>query len=74
MTADPVLVLAWLVLAHLVADFVLQTGGIARAKSSHGTRAKREPTGSCQTEESIGSSVKLTNRLTSTATVTVKPN
>jgi len=39
MTADPVLVLAWLVLAHLVADFVLQTGGIARAKSSHGSRA-----------------------------------
>jgi hypothetical protein len=39
MTADPVLVLAWLVLAHLVADFVVQTGGIARAKSSHGSRA-----------------------------------
>jgi hypothetical protein len=38
-TADPVLVLAWLVLAHLVADFVLQTGGIARSKSSHGSRA-----------------------------------
>jgi hypothetical protein len=41
MTADPVLVLAWLVLAHLVADFVLQTGGIARAKSGHGSRAIR---------------------------------
>jgi hypothetical protein len=39
MTADPVLVLAWLVLAHLAADFVLQTGRIARAKSSHGSRA-----------------------------------
>jgi hypothetical protein len=39
MTADPVLVLAWLVLAHLVADFVLQTGRIARAKSTHGSRA-----------------------------------
>jgi hypothetical protein len=39
MTADPVLVLAWLVLAHLAADFVLQTGRIARAKSSHGSRS-----------------------------------
>jgi hypothetical protein len=39
--ADPILVLAWLVLAHLVADFVLQTGGIARAKSSHGSDAIR---------------------------------
>jgi hypothetical protein len=37
--ADPILVIAWLVLAHLVADFVLQTGGIARAKSTHGSRA-----------------------------------
>jgi hypothetical protein len=39
--ADPVLVIAWLVLAHVVADFVLQTGSIALAKSSHGTRAIR---------------------------------
>jgi hypothetical protein len=39
MTADPVLVLAWLVLAHLAADFVFQTGRIARSKSSHGSRA-----------------------------------
>jgi len=39
MTAPPILVLAWLVLAHLVADFVLQSGGIARAKASHGSRA-----------------------------------
>jgi hypothetical protein len=39
MTADPILVLAWLVLAHLAADFVLQTGRIARSKSSHGSRA-----------------------------------
>jgi len=37
--ADPILVVAWLVLAHIVADFVLQTGSIARAKSSHGSRA-----------------------------------
>jgi hypothetical protein len=39
MTPDPVLVLAWLVLAHLGADFVLQTNWIAGAKSGHGTRA-----------------------------------
>jgi hypothetical protein len=39
MTADPVLVLAWLVLAHLAADFVFQTGRIARSKSTHGSRA-----------------------------------
>ncbi len=39
MMPDPVLVLAWLVLAHLVADFVLQTGGVASAKASHGLRA-----------------------------------
>jgi hypothetical protein len=36
---ESVLVLAWLVLAHLVADFVLQTGWIVRAKSGHGRRA-----------------------------------
>jgi uncharacterized protein DUF3307 len=36
---DTILVLAWLVLAHLVADFVLQSGVIAAAKSSHGGRA-----------------------------------
>ncbi len=30
--------------------------------------------GSCQTDDSIGSSVKLTNRLTNTATTTVMPN
>ena len=39
--ADPILVVAWLVLAHVVADFVLQTGSIALAKSSHGWRAAR---------------------------------
>ena len=33
---EPILVLAWLVLAHFVADFVLQTRGIARAKSGSG--------------------------------------
>jgi hypothetical protein len=37
--ADSILVIAWLVLAHVVADFVLQTGSIAHAKSSHGSRA-----------------------------------
>jgi hypothetical protein len=37
--ADAILVLAWLVLAHLVADFVLQTGSVASAKASHGSRA-----------------------------------
>ena len=41
MTADPVLLLAWLVLAHLVADFVLQTPGIVAAKTSSGGRAIR---------------------------------
>ena len=43
-------------------------------RPSHGTRLKREPGGSCQTDESIGSSVKLTNSDTSTATATVTPN
>jgi len=38
---DPVLVLAWLVLAHLAADFLFQTGWIVRAKSDHGARALR---------------------------------
>ena len=37
MTADPGLVLAWLVLAHLVADFVLQPGRMARAKAEPGS-------------------------------------
>lgn len=37
--ADAILVLAWLVLAHLGADFVLQSARIASAKSSHGSRA-----------------------------------
>ena len=38
---DAVLVLAWLVLAHLVADFVLQTESIVRAKNAGGVRALR---------------------------------
>lgn len=38
MSVDPILVLAWLALAHLVADFVLQTDGIAAAKSGTGAR------------------------------------
>ena len=41
MTADPVLTLAWLVLAHLSADFILQTQGIARDKFQTGGRAWR---------------------------------
>jgi hypothetical protein len=39
MPADPILVLALLTLAHLVADFVLQTDGMAAAKASTGSRA-----------------------------------
>jgi len=35
----PLLVLAWLVLAHLVSDFVLQTNAIAMAKAGSGRRA-----------------------------------
>jgi len=38
-TADAGLVLAWLVLAHLVADFVLQPGSMARAKAAPGSGA-----------------------------------
>ena len=33
---EPILVLAWLVLAHFTADFLLQTGGIVRAKTGSG--------------------------------------
>jgi hypothetical protein len=36
---EPVLVLVWLVLAHLTADFLLQNDWIVRAKSGHGRRA-----------------------------------
>jgi hypothetical protein len=38
-TADAGLVLAWLILAHLVADFVLQPGRMARAKAAPGSGA-----------------------------------
>lgn len=38
MTADPVLVLAWLFCSHFVADFVLQNDWIAITKASHGRR------------------------------------
>jgi hypothetical protein len=41
MTADPVLVIAWLVLAHFSADFVLQTGRMVSDKTSSGRRATR---------------------------------
>ncbi|MGZ6269106.1 MAG: DUF3307 domain-containing protein [Candidatus Limnocylindrales bacterium] len=41
MTADPVLVLGWLVLAHLAADFVLQNERQARDKFATGLRALR---------------------------------
>ena len=41
MSADPLLVLVWLVVAHLVADFVLQTDTIAADKVGHGRRAAR---------------------------------
>jgi hypothetical protein len=41
MTTDAILVLAWLVLAHLVADFVLQTNRMVADKRSSGRRAWR---------------------------------
>jgi hypothetical protein len=41
MSADPVLVLAWLALAHLVADFILQTKGMVEDKTHPGRRAWR---------------------------------
>jgi hypothetical protein len=40
-TTDPVLTLGWLVLAHLVADFVLQTTAIVQAKRARDGRAWR---------------------------------
>jgi hypothetical protein len=39
MTADPIVVLAWLALAHLLADFVLQTNRVATEKFGEGRRA-----------------------------------
>ena len=41
MTADAILTIAWLVLAHLVADFVVQTGSVVRDKNASGHRAWR---------------------------------
>lgn len=41
MTTDAVLVLAWLVLAHLVADFLLQTDRMVEDKFASGRRAWR---------------------------------
>jgi len=41
MTADPVLALAWLALAHLAADFILQTDRIATDKFGEGPAAMR---------------------------------
>ena len=38
MPADAILTLAWLVLAHLVADFIVQTGAVVMAKNAPGTR------------------------------------
>jgi len=39
MTADAILTIAWLVLAHLLADFVVQTGSVVRDKNASGRRA-----------------------------------
>jgi hypothetical protein len=41
MTGDPILVLAWLVLAHLLADFVLQTDAMVADKTAGGSRTLR---------------------------------
>ncbi len=41
MTADPVLTLAWLALAHLVADFLVQTDRVAADKFGGGAAASR---------------------------------
>ena len=41
MTGSDILVLAWLVLAHLVADFLLQTDRVVADKSGDGRRAWR---------------------------------
>ena len=39
MPADPILTLAWLVLAHLTADFILQTSAVVTAKNAPGRAA-----------------------------------
>jgi hypothetical protein len=36
--ADAILTLAWLILSHLVADFIVQTGAVVMAKNSPGSR------------------------------------
>jgi uncharacterized protein DUF3307 len=36
MPADPILTIAWLILAHLVADFIVQTRAVVTAKNSPG--------------------------------------
>ncbi len=41
MTADPILTLAWLALAHLIADFVIQSNRVATEKFGVGRRAWR---------------------------------
>jgi hypothetical protein len=41
MPADAILTIAWLVLAHLIADFVVQTGSVVRDKNASGRRAWR---------------------------------
>ena len=38
MPADPILTLAWLVLAHLTADFIVQTSAVVMAKNAPGRR------------------------------------
>ena len=38
MPADPILTLAWLVLAHLTADFIVQTSAVVMAKNAPGPR------------------------------------
>jgi hypothetical protein len=38
MPIDAILTIAWLILAHLVADFIIQTGPVVMAKNSPGTR------------------------------------
>jgi hypothetical protein len=40
-TADPILLLSWLVLAHLAADFLLQSDSIVADKAAPGARAFR---------------------------------
>src|SRR6185369_1137231 len=41
MPADPILTLSWLVLAHLTADFIVQTSAVVMAKNAPGPRGWR---------------------------------